>query len=140
MTEKPLSMSKSAVNMRKWVSKPGNREKKKEHNKRYYERAKAAGKITKDNAERNRFRKHGTTKEDFQALVEAQGNCCAICEKPGTWESLVVDHDHACCNSQFSCGKCIRGALCRTCNTVLGLLKEDENRIMSVLSYIQNTR
>lgn len=126
--------------MRDWVSRPGNREKKREANKRYYERAKASGKISKDNSERNRFRKHGITKEIFESLVKAQGDCCAICEKPGTWKDLVVDHDHLCCDSQFSCGKCVRGALCRTCNTILGLLKEDENKIMSVLSYIQNTR
>ena len=126
--------------MREWVSRPGNREKKQEAGKRYYQKAKAAGKITKDNTERNRFRKHGITKEQFQEMVERQGDCCAICEKPGTWETLVVDHDHSCCNSQFSCGKCVRGALCRTCNTVLGLLKEDESIVMSALSYIKNTR
>ena len=134
------SMSKAAIDMRSWLLKPGNRDKKREYNKKYYEKAKASGKITKNNSERNRFRKHGTTKEYFESLVEAQGNCCAICEKSGTWKTLVVDHDHSCCDSQFSCGKCIRGALCRTCNTVLGLLKEDENIIMSVISYIKNTR
>jgi hypothetical protein len=28
-----------------------------------------------------------------------------------------VDHDHACCQKKNrSCGKCIRGLLCHTCN------------------------
>jgi hypothetical protein len=134
------SEKKGTTYMREWISRPGNREKKRQANKRYYDKAKAEGKITKNNSERNRFRKHGITKEYFQEMVEQQGNCCAICEKPGTWETLVVDHDHACCDSQFSCGNCVRGGLCRTCNTVLGLLKEDESRIMSVLSYIKDTR
>jgi hypothetical protein len=32
----------------------------------------------------------------------------------GTWH---VDHDHACCPGENTCGQCVRGLLCNFCNT-----------------------
>lgn len=40
-----------------------------------------------------------------------------------------IDHDHKCCNSERSCGKCVRGLLCFRCNSVLGFL-ENEPRLL----------
>ena len=37
----------------------------------------------------------------------------------------VVDHSHACCSGNKSCGKCIRGILCWRCNSILGAAKEN---------------
>src|SRR4051812_37561409 len=34
----------------------------------------------------------------------------------GNW---TIDHDHACCPGDNSCGRCIRGILCRRCNHML---------------------
>lgn len=36
-----------------------------------------------------------------------------------------IDHDHACCPGQGSCGKCVRGILCFRCNSVLGYLEPE---------------
>ena len=138
--EKELSMSKSAVYMREWISRPGNLERRREMSRRYYKKSKESGKVTKDNIERNRFRKHGTTREDFQKLIDEQGGGCAICGKEGNWLTLLVDHDHSCCDSQFSCGKCIRGALCKGCNTALGLLKESAETIKKALDYMNSSK
>lgn len=42
------------------------------------------------------------------------------CEGCGTvGKRLCVDHDHRCCRFG-SCGKCVRGVLCHSCNTTLG--------------------
>lgn len=68
-----------------------------------------------------------------------------VCQNPGcdSTEGLCMDHDHACCptgkfpqSKKVSCGVCVRGWLCRTCNTALGLLKEDPRRIEGLLEYL----
>lgn len=138
--EKPLSTGKSATYMREWIERPGNREKKREMNRRYYERAKASGKIGHDNAERNRFRKHNTTKEAFLAMIEAQGGGCALCGRVVDWQKMTVDHDHACCPGQFSCGKCIRGALCKGCNGALGVFNDDIELLRKAQDYVMANR
>ena len=139
MTEQALSLHKKAVYMRKWMENPDNRKRKQEINRATYARSREAGKVTQMNREHYRFKKHGTTKEAFMALIEEQGNACAICEQPGTWETLVIDHDHSCCDKQFSCGNCIRGALCRKCNTAIGLFLDDLQLMNKAADYLKKT-
>lgn len=74
----------------------------------------------------------------FQDLLERQGGCCAVCgiDDPmghGTWH---VDHDHTCCPGEGSCGVCVRGILCSNCNTALGLLGDDVDRLISAATYL----
>jgi hypothetical protein len=72
-----------------------------------------------------------------------------VCANPGcgSKEKLCIDHDHACCprdkfpNSQvYSCGECIRGLLCESCNHSLGRLQEDPRRIEGLLRYLEATK
>lgn len=55
--------------------------------------------------------------DEFELMLAAQGGVCAICgaSEPGAvnWH---VDHDHACCSGRRTCGKCVRGVLCHSCN------------------------
>ena len=58
-------------------------------------------------------------------LAEQEGHC-ALCDSIGAAGgaiSLHVDHDHECCNTKFTCGKCNRGLLCNACNIRLGYLE-----------------
>jgi hypothetical protein len=67
--------------------------------------------------------KFGITLEQFDLLREAQGDACAMCSEQFK-ETPQVDHDHACCPSLKTCGKCIRGLLCRRCNGALGFYEK----------------
>ena len=82
-------------------------------------------------------RKHGITPGRYDELLVSQGGGCAICSVlPGEDERLHIDHDHACCPRKNSCGKCVRGLLCRPCNTAIGLLKEDPKLLTAAIKYI----
>jgi Recombination endonuclease VII len=65
---------------------------------------------------------YGLTQEQFKRLLEVQGHACGMCHKPFADGQLVhVDHDHGCCpEKNRSCGNCVRGLLCHTCNISLG--------------------
>jgi hypothetical protein len=70
----------------------------------------------------HRFVRYGLTQADFDRLLEAQGYACAMGGEPFEEDQAIfIDHDHACCpDEKSSCGKCVRGLLCFTCNTALG--------------------
>lgn len=58
------------------------------------------------------------------------------CEACGSFERLCIDHDHSCCEDYSkTCGKCIRGVLCYSCNIAEGHLKGDPERIQGLLRY-----
>lgn len=68
---------------------------------------------------------------DVNALWVKQSGCCAVCNDsmlPKGRESLsmVVDHNHQCCPSTKTCGKCVRGLIHRLCNKVVGDLEDPE--------------
>lgn len=75
---------------------------------------------------------YGLTPEQFDAMLEAQGGGCAICGHSD--RSLEVDHDHTCCPGKKTCGKCVRGILCRRCNRGLGCL---ETVIDATVAYLR---
>jgi len=66
--------------------------------------------------------KYGLDRQAFMAMLAKQGGMCAVCRKvldPTVLRSIHVDHDHACCPTVRTCGKCIRGLLCGNCNSRL---------------------
>ena len=60
-------------------------------------------------------------------------------------EDLVMDHDHACCpvgkfpGHRKSCGKCNRGLLCRKCNSALGQVDDDIEKIRGLIDYLERS-
>jgi hypothetical protein len=87
------------------------------------------------------------TPEQYGELLAKQGGRCAVCgtDDPGKSRGrevgrFAVDHDHDCCPGRNSCGRCIRGLLCRGCNTGIGLLGDDPDRLAAAGRYIKEAR
>lgn len=77
---------------------------------------------------RTRYR---TSREEYVALFEAQGGRCAICgttEPRGNGTLFHIDHDHA--------TGAVRGLLCRACNTGIGSLGDDVDRLLTAVAYL----
>jgi hypothetical protein len=75
---------------------------------------------------------------EFDAMLEAQGGVCAVCQQIPD-EAFVVDHDHSCCpGDKRVCGKCTRGLLCKLCNTALGMFKDNTVRMMRAVHYLND--
>lgn len=70
-------------------------------------------------------------------LDHGMAEVCGLC---GTDQRLDIDHDHLCCPGQRSCGKCVRGFLCRPCNVGLGMFGEDPARLRAAAGYIERHR
>lgn len=82
-------------------------------------------------------RHYRLTREGYDAILESQDGVCAICHTPPGDKRLAVDHDHACCPGDITCGKCIRGLLCDKCNWWLGLIDDDLSIIEDAEFYIR---
>ncbi len=86
--------------------------------------------------------KYGITEDEFVMLEQAQGGVCAICgelervQRRGRVRRLSVDHDH-------DSGR-VRGLLCHSCNAVLGMLRDDPERIAryarGAIAYLEAAR
>lgn len=81
--------------------------------------------------------RYGITIEEYERLAELQDNLCAICGCPETRKNphtgqarhLSVDHDH-------KTGK-VRALLCSPCNSALGHLRDDADRALAALIYLE---
>jgi len=75
---------------------------------------------------------YGITEEQYAALMEKQGNACAICgstEWPGKGNRPNTDHCHT--------GGQVRGILCGKCNAGLGHFDDDPARLRVAAVYLE---
>lgn len=93
-----------------------------------------------------RLKGHNVPHERAKAL--ARSPLCEICERnivekemnrDGKFQSpLVVDHDHTCCPSTSkSCGQCVRGLICRSCNSAVGMIRNDAEVATRMALYLR---
>lgn len=93
-----------------------------------------------ERANKLRF-KYKITAEKYDEMLKAQGGVCALCKKPPNKIRLAVDHDHACCPQQKkSCGKCVRGLLCFTCNRWMGYVEKNLGMAFNLSIYLLSYR
>lgn len=85
------------------------------------------------------LKNYGLTPELFHRLLAAQDYACAMCHEPFREdEPICIDHDHNCCKAEKrSCGECVRGLLCLSCNTALGII---ERKYDLACAYLANPR
>ncbi|WP_378975879.1 endonuclease VII domain-containing protein [Paractinoplanes rhizophilus] len=100
-----------------------------------------------------RDRRYQLTEQRYRELLAVQNGRCPIClRQPGhdphkgrpDWP-WCVDHDHNCCPHKPTpknptCGNCTRGLLCTRCNSALGQLADDPQRLERALQYLLETR
>jgi hypothetical protein len=83
---------------------------------------------------------YNITIEDYARMLDAQNRLCATCEAPepntGRLKRFCVDHDHSCCAGNKSCGKCIRGLICNSCNRALGLVRDNQTVLRRMIEYL----
>jgi hypothetical protein len=99
--------------------------------------ARIRNKITYDSQVKWKWNMKSTfnlTVDDYNNLFTKQKGCCAICKKHQSEfrKRLAIDHDHE--------TDIIRGLLCSSCNTALGLLKDDVEILESAINYLNKQR
>ena len=82
---------------------------------------------------------YGVTADEYAAILREQGGGCAVCGKTPEENggNLAVDHDHSCCPGRRSCGKCVRGLLCGTCNSGIGYLQDSTELLLAAVAYLR---
>ena len=85
------------------------------------------------NLDRMRRETYGIGNDGVEELLDRQGGTCAICgtDDSGSRE-WHVDHDHVSLK--------IRGILCSRCNTAIGLMNDDPQRLKGAADYIWRHR
>jgi hypothetical protein len=75
---------------------------------------------------------YGLNSVTLPAFYAAHDHCCDICggtDSPTQWgHRLHIDHDH-------ETGR-LRGLLCHGCNTAIGLLGDDPERLRRAINYL----
>lgn len=77
---------------------------------------------------------HGLTRDMFDKIIIDQSGLCKICLRQ--LKAPTIDHDHNCCGGTYSCGYCVRGIICRDCNSAIGLAGDSPETLNRMAQYI----
>ena len=85
-----------------------------------------------ENQKRSLLKKYKLSLEDYNLMFEEQNGCCKICNTHQTdlKKPLFVDHCHITGN--------VRGLLCSTCNSALGMLKDNVSLFERATHYLRS--
>ncbi|MFJ3083049.1 endonuclease domain-containing protein [Streptomyces halstedii] len=78
--------------------------------------------------------KYRVSAPQYEAMLSRHGGLCWICQDR---KATCVDHDHACCPTEKTCGRCVRGMLCPRCNTALNELEAAEGWLKKASAYLR---
>lgn len=65
---------------------------------------------------------------------------CDACGDRMDGAKPFIDHNHDCCSGEKSCGTCVRGLICRGCNTAEGHLNGSATKALKLADYILDGR
>ena len=85
--------------------------------------------------------KHGCDWDELIAeLWHKQDGKCYLCEAPldlDEYRGVQLDHDHSCCPLGRSCANCRRGLACQPCNKLIGLARDDPDRLRRIAGNLE---
>lgn len=84
--------------------------------------------------------KFGLSLEQWEQMFTDQQGLCYLCSEPLDVEAvrgIHVDHDHSCCRGEKSCGTCVRGLACFSCNLGIAKFGEDPERLRRVADNLE---
>jgi len=89
------------------------------------------------NARVQRLKRYGLTLESYAMMLAAQDYRCKLCRSEfKSSRDENIDHDHACCDFDGSCGKCLRGILCGECNRGLARFRDSVALLRAAADYL----
>lgn len=112
---------KAKATYKQWLAKPGNRKKQAER------QAKHRRWLSGDRPHKDWQRQRDTK---YLLAGRPRPDACDICGR--TQKAIVYDHCHK--RGHF------RGWLCRRCNCVLGMVRDDPRLLAQLIAYLQRTR
>jgi len=87
------------------------------------------------------FRHHGPLAAVWLATQYVkQDRRCYLCDDPLSLDKGHIDHDHGCCPSQRSCSRCRRGIACLQCNVLIGMAKDDPERLRRIAKNLERAQ
>ena len=106
-----------------------------EQSRRY--RAANQNKIKAERPRQHAARRHKLTPLAWASRWHAQDGRCYLCGEVMDEGKAVVDHDHRCCQGKNSCWICQRGLAHQDCNLLIGLARDDPQRLRRIADSIE---